>query len=81
MRWLRADFIEVSKIMNGFENGNSAEFFKPSTATYKKRGYSKRLHREICRLDNFKNLVISEWNALSERAVTATSEGAQYESA
>ena len=74
MRRLRADLIEVFKIVKGFEKVNSSLFFEKQR-NVRTRGHPFRFYKPNCRLDIrkyfFSQRVISEWNSLPLEAVTA----------
>jgi len=75
MRRLRADLIEVFKIMKGMEDIPQEMFFQTSTLK-KTRGHSmklqKRNHRLDCRKYSFSQRIITEWNALPEDIIAST---------
>ena len=74
MRRLRADFIEVFKMMRGLE-GLSFEFFFQINIRGNTRGHSMKLdkHRiaRDCRKYFFSQRIINEWNELPEKSVTS----------
>ena len=75
-RRLRGDQIEVSKILNGYENIDSNIFFeiKESNIT---RGHNFTLVKKQSRLDvrkfSFSQRTINVWNKLSTESVHASS--------
>ena len=75
MRRLRADLIEVFKIVKGFEGIDPNYFFKFINDT-RTRGHHLRIYKQTCRLDIrkyfFSQRVIFEWNNLSLDTVSAT---------
>ena len=74
-RFLRADLIEVFKILKGLENLNTDQFFELNPRT--SRGHTYKLYKEHARLDirkfNFSNRVINSWNSLPLNVVEADS--------
>ena len=76
MRRLRADLIEVFKIVNGLEKIDACIFFE-QRSDCRTRGHPFRFYKPNCRLDirkySFSQRVISEWNNLPLEAVTAES--------
>jgi ribonucleases P/MRP protein subunit RPP40 len=76
MRRLRADLIEVFKIMKGFEGVNIDDFFVLQP-TNKTRGHPYKIAKKYARLDVrkyfFSNRVVNEWNNLSEEIVNSSS--------
>ena len=75
MRRLRADLIEVFKIVKGLEDVKQSVFFELSKEN-RTRGHQWKFFKPNCRLDVrkyfFSQRVISEWNNLPLEAVTAT---------
>ena len=75
MRRLRADLIEVFKILHGLE-GLSHEYFFQIHHESKTRGHPFKLNKNRfaldCRKYFFSQRVVDEWNALPEKAVTST---------
>ena len=67
-RLFRGDQIEVSKIVNGYENIDRNMFFELKEGS-RTRGHKAALVKEQCRLDmrkySFSQRVINEWNKLS----------------
>ena len=76
MRRLRADLIEVFKIVKGFEGIDPNYFFK-FVGNARTRGHNLRIYKQNNRLDIrkyfFSQRVITEWNNLPLEAVSATS--------
>ena len=74
---MRADLIEVFKILRGFENVNPAERFFQVVRDRDKRGHSFKLFKRRYRLDvgrfKFANRVCEEWNRLDGEMVTVGS--------
>jgi hypothetical protein len=74
-RVLRADLLEVYKIMNKFEGLNEGDFFVRDKRGG--RGHSLKLFQKRVRLDiakfSFGNRVCTDWNHLPEAVVTAPS--------
>ena len=74
-RRLRADLLEVFKILKGFVKVNPATHF--SMSDRRSRGHTLKLEKPRARLDLrkhfFSNRVIDEWNALPGHTVEATS--------
>ena len=75
-RRLRADQIEVFKIVNGYEDVDRNMFFKLKEGC-RTRGHKAALVKEQCRLDtrkySFSQRVINEWNKLPNDCVNASS--------
>ena len=75
MRRLRADLIEVFKIVNGIDNVEQYSFFQPSSET-KTRGPMLRFFLPSCRLNlrkfSFSQRVVSEWSTLPPKAIKQT---------
>jgi len=74
---VRADLIEVYKIMNGLSAAPFESFFQLDTST-RTRGHSVKLkkksfHTEL-RQHFFSERVINLWNSLDEDTVTASSQ-------
>ena len=71
---LRADVIEVYKIINQIDKINIGKFFQfaQNTGT---RGHSRKLYKKRSRLNvrvnAFSNRVVDVWNSLTESVVTA----------
>ena len=76
MRRLRADLIEVFKIMHGLEGLERDDFFILREST-NLRGHRFTIHKQHCRLNCrkffFTQRVITEWNNLPSSTVTSTS--------
>ena len=74
-RMLRADMLEVYKMMNGMEGITEAKFFKRDEGG--RRGHSFKLYKKRVRLDiakyAFANRVCDTWNNLPKAVVEATS--------
>jgi ribonuclease P/MRP protein subunit RPP40 len=78
-RRVRADLVEVFKIMNGLDNVQEELFFERYIArdsgASTTRGHSYKLYKRGFRLDvakhNFGNRVVQEWNRLPEDIVRA----------
>ena len=74
-RRLRADMLEVYKIMNGMEGIIEAKFFKRDEGG--RRGHRFKLYKKRVRLDiakyAFANRVCATWNNLPKAVVEATS--------
>ena len=72
-RRLRADLVEVFKILNGLEGVTEESFFQRRTSTT--RGHSLKLFKERTRLDvakyYFGNRTCNMWNALTEEVIQA----------
>src|SRR2546426_11743703 len=72
-RRLRADLLEVFKIMKGFEGVKEDTFF--TRKVDKGRGHEFSLFKKRFRLDvakfNFGNRVINDWNRLPDSVVKA----------
>ena len=72
---VRADLLEVFKILKGYEGVNGKCFFRmQSTNT---RGHSmklckERVYNDVCKY-SFGNRVIDKWNSLPEDSINATS--------
>lgn len=75
IRAMRADMLEVFKILNKFEGLNESEFFVRDAR--RGRGNSFKLFRKRVRLDaakfSFGNRVCTDWNQLPDEVVTAPS--------
>ena len=75
-RRLRADQIEVFKIVNGYEDVDRNMFFKLKESS-RTRGHKAALVKEQCRLDmrkySFSQRVINKWNKLPNDCVNASS--------
>ena len=73
-RMIRGDQIEVSKIVNGYEDIDMNMLFKLKEDS-STRGHKAALVKEQCRLDmikhSFSQRVINEWNKLSNDCVSA----------
>ena len=73
-RFLRADLIEIFKILKGFENVDPEKFFQV-VGDDGRRGHVFKLLKKMCRLDvgRFKfanrNRVCEEWNGLDDDVV------------
>ena len=74
-RRVRADMLEVFKILRGYEGINGNCFFRIQCA--KTRGHSIKLYQERVNRDvlkySFGNRVIDQWNNLPEEVINATS--------
>ena len=75
-RRMRADMIQVFKILNGIDSVESDNLFT-STSARNTRGNSRKLQKKHCRLDIrkyfFSQRIVNTWNSLPEDTVTATS--------
>ena len=75
-RRLRADQIEVFKIVNGYEDVDRNMFFRLKEGS-RTRGHKAALVKEQYRLDtrkySFSQRAINEWNKLSNDCVKASS--------
>ena len=75
MRRLRADLIEVIKIVKGIENVDQYSFFQPSRET-RTTGHMHKVFLPSSRLNlrkfSFSQRVVSEWNSLPPKAVNQT---------
>lgn len=73
MRRIRADLLEVYKILHGLENINEEHFFKRNISVT--RGHSMKLFKERVNKDvlkfSFANRVIDKWNNLPEYIINA----------
>ena len=71
-RFLRADLIEVFKILKGFENVDPEKFFRVMRDDGR-RGHAFKLFKKRCRLNvgrfKFANRVSEEWNGLGDDVV------------
>src|SRR5277367_223261 len=76
-RWTRGDSILVFKILNGFTDIDSSEFFVPDNNTCNTRGHNLKLTKSHVRLDvrkhDFGCRVVNTWNCLTPRTVNSTS--------
>lgn len=78
MRRLRADLLEVFKIVHGFEDVNPENFFvfQSETGRQNTRGHSHKIYKQRSRLMVrkffFSQRVIEEWNNLPGTATNAT---------
>ena len=74
MRRLRADLIEVFKIVKGLENLNPTDFFTFDFSN-RLRGHNFKIIKSHCRLDIrkyfFSQRIINEWNALPLETVNS----------
>src|SRR5258706_15750989 len=74
-RRLRADLLEVFKILNGYEGLDESTFFKRHESVT--RGHMMKLYKERVKKDvlkfSFGNRVVDEWNKLPEEVVNAVS--------
>ena len=74
MRRLRADLIEVFKIVKGLENVDQSVFFNLSEDS-RTRGHQLKFQKHFCRLDVrkyfFSQRIVTEWNNLPQEAITA----------
>ena len=72
MRRLRADLIEVFKIMNGLEGLKVEDFFELSGGR-QTRGHSKKIYKQFSRLDVrkyfFSQRIVDEWNNLPSNII------------
>ena len=72
-RFLRADLIEVFKILRGFENLDPDRFFQVIGDGARKEGHSFKLFKKRYRLDvrkfKFASMVCQEWNRLGDGIV------------
>jgi hypothetical protein len=75
-RRVRADLIEVFKIISELEKIPSSNFFTLRTDSHNRRGHSKTLFKRHVRLNSrkfsFSQRVVNEWNSLPEKAVQST---------
>ncbi len=74
LRRLRFDTTMCFKILSGFVNVDSAQFFRPNLRSI--RGHNRKLLVESCRIDCrkyfFNNRVIRIWNSLSQGLVNSS---------
>lgn len=74
-RFLRADLIEVFKLMKGLVNINPERFFELNPRI--SRGHQYKLSKDHARLDirkyNFSDRIINRWNSLPSKVVEAES--------
>jgi hypothetical protein len=74
-RRVRADMLEVFKILNGFEGVSSDSFFQVKCT--RTRGHSMKLYKEGFHRDalkfSFGNRVIDKWNSLPDVVINAKS--------
>ena len=74
MRRLRADLIEVFRIMRGLEDVPPEAFFQLSTSE-KTRGHSMKLQKSHSRLNIrkffFSQRIVGKWNALPESVIAS----------
>ena len=74
-RRVRADLLEVFKILKGYKGINGYCFFRIQCAKTKghpMKLYKERVNREVLK-DSFGNRVIGQWNNLPEEVINATS--------
>eukprot|EP00914_Ancora_sagittata_P020632 GHVO01040696.1.p1 GENE.GHVO01040696.1~~GHVO01040696.1.p1 ORF type:complete len:250 (+),score=12.86 GHVO01040696.1:161-910(+) len=73
-RRMRADMLQVYKIMHQYEDVNSTEFLKMAE-TGRTRGHAQKLEKERTRTMKargiFRHRVVDNWNGLPERIVNA----------
>ncbi len=76
-RMLRADLLEVFKILNGMENVEEKDFFERSSRGGVSRGHGLKLFKNRVNLDvgkySFGNRICNEWNMLPENIVMSKS--------
>jgi hypothetical protein len=74
-RRMRADLIEVFKIIKGYEGLDERKFFKRYSQESVTRGHSLKLYKMRVNKDVFKfsfgHRVIDEWNKLPEEVIKA----------
>ena len=74
-RRIRADMLEVYKILNGFEGLREDSFFE--VYCMKTRGHSRKLYKARVNKDvlkySFGNRVVDQWNMLLEEVIRAIS--------
>ena len=77
MRRLRADLLEVFKIMHGLEGLDREDIFTLQEGGHGTRGHSLKIFKQRARLTVrkffFSQRVVQEWNNLSQEAVQAGS--------
>jgi hypothetical protein len=74
-RRIRADMIEVFKILKGLEGIHADSFFKVQctrTRGHSMKIYKKRVHKDILKF-SFGNRVVNQWNNLPEEVIRANS--------
>ena len=74
-RRVRADMLEVFKILKRYEGVNGECFFRmQSTITrgHSMKLYKERVYKDVCKY-SFGNRVIDKWNSLPEDSINATS--------
>ena len=74
-RRVRADMLEVFKILKGYEGVNGDCFFKiqsTNTRGHSMKLYKERVYKDVCKY-SFGNRVIDKWNSLPEDSINATS--------
>ena len=74
-RRVRADMLEVFKILKGYEGINGDCFFKiqlTKTRGHEMKLYKERVYKDVCKY-SFGNRVIDQWNSLPEDVISATS--------
>ena len=75
MRRIRADLIEVFKIMKGIDGVRREDFFELQSSKSYTRGHSLKITKKFSRLDirkyTFSQRVVNEWNNLTEDMVTS----------
>jgi len=74
-RRMRADLLEVFKILKGFEGIEEQLFFKrhiSNTRGHSMKLYKERVNRDVLKY-SFANRVIEQWNKLPENVISANS--------
>jgi hypothetical protein len=74
-RRMRADLLEVFKILKGFEGIEEQLFFKrhiSNTRGHSMKLYKERVNRDVLKY-SFANRVIEQWNKLPEDVISANS--------
>jgi hypothetical protein len=72
-RRVRADMLEVFKILKGYEGVNGECFFRmQSTRGHSMKLYKERVYKDVCKY-SVGNRVIDTWNSLPEDSINATS--------
>ena len=72
---LRADLVEVFKILKGFEGIEEAFFLRdiyPILGGHSIKLYKDRVNRDVLKY-SFANRVIKQWNKLPEKVISASS--------
>ena len=75
-RRLRADIIEVYKIINNIDNIDRNKLFPPSNAR-NTRGHTVKIQKKYCRTNirkhSFSQRIVDTWNSLPQEVIEATS--------